>query len=212
MGISKQALNTILNTDLKLKIIRVFASRREDYVASGRELARKTGYTAPAAHAALKDLYSQDILRLSIIGKQHLYRLNAENRIVKDILIPTFKKELSIKEDVSEFIRSRITEHNVEKKISAIYLYGSFVREKITEINDVDLAVTVNESSDLELVEKVFIEKISPSFYNYFGAHLDVYLKSKSEFISKVRNNLPPVSELMKSYSVVYGKDITELK
>ena len=211
MVINKQALNTILNTDLKLKIIRLYASRREDYTSNGREIARKTGFSAPATHTALKDLYSQGILKRSIIGKQHLYRLNTENRIVKEILIPTFKKELSIKEDVSDFIRSQIIDHNIDKKISSIYLYGSFIREKKDKVNDVDLAVIVTKSHDKDQVEKIFLEKISGSFYNYFDAHLDVYLKSKTEFINKVKKQLPPVSELIKSYSVVYGKDIAEL-
>jgi len=212
MSINKQTLDNIFNTDLKLKIIRLFTSRREDYTANGREVARKTGFTAPAAHTALKDLYSQDILKLNIIGKQHLYSLNFDNRIVKEILIPAFTKELSLKEDISQFIKDLIFRLNIADKISSVYLYGSFVREKSNNINDVDIAIVVKDDSEINQIEKIFREKISNDFYNYFGAHLDVYIKSKEEFIRRIREELPPVSGLIKSHMVVYGKDITELK
>ena len=56
MAIEK-ALDNILNTNSKIRIIRLFISKREDFLASGREIARFIGISAPAAHATLKDLY-----------------------------------------------------------------------------------------------------------------------------------------------------------
>lgn len=96
------ALDSILNTGSKVKILRLFVSRREDFMATGRQVARFISITPPAAHAALKELRDQDILKQNIIGRQHIYSLNANNRIVKNILVPAFKKEHSFKEDVSK--------------------------------------------------------------------------------------------------------------
>ena len=121
----ERSLDNVLNTNSKVKIIRLFTSRREDFIASGREIARLTGITPPAAHTALKDLYNQDILKRDIIGREHIYRLNANNRIVQDILKPAFKKEYSIKEDIFKFLKEKIKENRIEDKIVSLILYGS---------------------------------------------------------------------------------------
>lgn len=47
-----QLINKILNTEIKIKILRVFTDRQEGYQATGREVARPIGTTAPSAHAA----------------------------------------------------------------------------------------------------------------------------------------------------------------
>ena len=65
MAIEK-SLDNILNTNSKVRVIRLFISKREDFVATGREIARLIGITAPAVHTALKDLYSQDVLKRNI--------------------------------------------------------------------------------------------------------------------------------------------------
>lgn len=211
MAIAK-SLDTILNTNSKVKIIRLFISRREDFVATGRAIARFIGITAPAAHSTLKDLYNQNILKRDIISRHHQYRLNTDNRVVKNILIPAFKKELSIKKDVSDFLKKQIKKENIETKIVSLILYGSFQAERTDERSDVDVAVISKNKSAKEKMEKIFTEIISEEFHDYFGAHLDVYIKTKNEFLNSAKKKLPPVSTLMKSYSVIYGKNVLDIK
>lgn len=210
--VAEQALNTILNTDSKVKILRLFISRREDFVASGRQIGRLINITAPAAHGALKDLYNQDILTREIIGKQHLYQMNMKNRMVKDILFPAFRKELSLKEDICSFLVKELRINKIRSKISSILLYGSFQTGDSHEGSDVDIAVVIRSDVEKKLIEKVFTENIANKFSDYFGFHLDVYLKSEEEFLKRFKNNLPPVSTLKRSYSVIYGKDPIEFK
>ena len=121
----EKALDNILNTNSKIKIIRLFTCRREDFMASGRQIAKLTGITPPAAHAALKDLYNQDILKRDIIGKQHIYRLNINSRTVKNILKPAFKGESSIKKDICDFLKKEIAKKRLKNKIISLVLYGS---------------------------------------------------------------------------------------
>ncbi|MBU4312742.1 MAG: nucleotidyltransferase domain-containing protein [Candidatus Omnitrophica bacterium] len=208
----ERSLDNILNTNSKVKIIRLFTSRREDFLASGRGIARLTGITPPAAHAALKDLYNQDILKRDIIGKEHIYRLNANNRTVNDILKPAFKKEYSIKEDVFKFLRGKIKEKRIEGKIVSLILYGSLQSGSTDEKSDVDIAIVTGDGRAKKQIEGIFIEDISRQFYEYFGANLDSYIKTKDEFIKRLRKNQPPVSAMMRSYSVIFGKDPLDLK
>lgn len=200
-------LDNILNTGSKLKIIRLFTSRTKDFIASGRQVARLSGVTPPAAHAALKELYNQDILKRDIIGREHIYRLNANNRVVRNILMPAFKKEHSVKEDILIFLRKKIKEKRIKSKIVSLLLYGSQQSGIAGEKSDVDIAIITGNKADKKVIETIFIEDVAGQFYEYFGISLDSYIKTESEFRNRRKKNLPPVSTLMRSYLVIYGKD-----
>lgn len=200
-------LDDILDTRSKIKIIRLFVSRREDYMASGREIAKLIGVTPPAVHTALKDLLNHDILKREIIGKQHIYRLNSSSRIVKEILKPAFQKEVSSKNDMSRFLAGKIKEHNIARPILSLLIYGSMARNGTHHYSDCDIAVVVKNASSKKMVEDVFVDTISREFSDYFTIHLDPYIKTKDEFTKLRKMNRPPVSTLMKSYTVIYGKD-----
>lgn len=203
----EKTLDNILNTSSKVKIIRLFTYRTRDFIASGREIARLTGVTPPAAHAALKELYNQNILKRDIIGRGHIYRLNANNRIAQNILIPAFRKEHSVKEDVFNFLRKKVKEKSIKNKIVSLILYGSLQSGSTDEESDVDIAVITRNKADKKIIERIFIEDITSQFHDYFGVNLDSYIKTKDEFKRRLKKNLSPVSTLMQSYSVIYGKD-----
>jgi predicted nucleotidyltransferase len=206
----ENSLDIILNTKTKVKIIRLFVSRTDDFRSSGREIAKWIKVSPPATHTALKELYNQSILNLEVIGKQHIYSLNNKNRIVKDILKPSFKKELSIKEDIKHFLNKKIEEEKIKHKLSSLILYGSLQRRRTTGLSDVDIAVIVKYKRDVKEIEDKFIENIGIEFSEYFGVHLDAYVKSKDGFVYRMKKHLPPVLSLMKSYSVIFGEDPLE--
>ncbi|MFC1631901.1 nucleotidyltransferase domain-containing protein [Candidatus Omnitrophota bacterium] len=208
----EKILDHILNTGSKLKIIRLFSSRNADFIASGRQIARLIELTPPAVHSALKQLYNHDILKREIVGKQHLYKLNTSNRIVKDMLLPTFKKEHSVKKDIFDFLKSKIQEQRLKNGIISLILYGSLAAGSSDEKSDVDIAVIAKGKIAKKQIEKIFSEDLANEFYDYFGVHLDIYIKTKEEFVARMKKHAPPVSTLMRSYLLIYGKDPLEFK
>ena len=207
----EKSLDSILNTKTKLKIIRLFIFRTPDFRAAGREIARMAKVSPPSAHAALKELYSKGVLKLEIIGGQHIYSINEKSRMVADILRPVFAKELSFKDDIKSFLTKEIETTGLKNKLVSVVLYGSVQRGEAIEKSDVDIAAIVKDDKDKGTVEDTFSEEIGKKFSEYFGAHLDVYVKSKDEFTKRMKRRLPPVSTLLKSYSVLFGKDPLEL-
>lgn len=205
-------LNIILNTPTKLKILRLFFSHTADFIASGREIGRRVKVSPPAVHAALKDLLSQDVLKIEIIGKQHIYSLNSNSRIVKDILEPSFKKESSLQEDIKQFLIKKFDESGIRPKIESLILYGSLQRAKATSVSDVDIAVIIKDEGNIKEIEDKVIGDIARQFKEYFGLNLDAYVKPQAEFLNRLKKKLPPVSSLMESYCVFFGKDPKELK
>lgn len=207
----EQSLDHILDSRLKTAIIRLFVSKTNDFKASGREVARLISVSAPAAHSALKELYNQKILKFEILGKQHVYALDAGSRIVEHILRPMFKREMGIKDEIKAWLTKQVRQAGLTTNILSVLLYGSFHEKKTKLSSDVDIAVVVKNDKSKAKVEEIFLDDISDKFAEYFSAHLDTYVQTRDEFRAKLKNNLPPVSSLMKSYSVIIGKEPLEI-
>jgi predicted nucleotidyltransferase len=203
-------IEDIVDSPSKLAILRVFASRR-GLRATGRQIAKLVGYSAPATHDSLKNLHERNILKLEIIGKQHIYTLNEEDRIVQKIIRPMFAAESNFKNEIRDFLLDEFKKNKIKAKIASLILYGSMQTEKAKKGSDVDVAVVVSRAADIRPVEDAFSSGIIPRFKAYFGVQVDPYIKSADEFKQRLRKNKPPVSTLMKSYSVLYGKEPLEV-
>ena len=205
------SLDGILDSRTKLKIIRLFVSRTEAYAASGREIAKWTALSPPAAHAALKILLDRKVLKREILGKQHLYSLDHSSRIVRNILVPAFRKEGALKEDIRNFLLHRIKDMDAADLIVSLILYGSLTLRKTHDDSDCDIAVVVMNSKAKERMENLFQNRIAGEFYSEFGIHLDPYVQTLDEFRTKIKNKLPPISTLMLGYEIILGKDPIEI-
>lgn len=204
-------LDGILDSRTKVRIIRLFASRTEAFTASGREIAKWTALSPPAAHAALKILLDRKVLKREILGKQHLYSLDRSGRIVRNILIPAFRKEGALKEDIRNFLLRRIEEAEVTGLVVSLVLYGSLASGGTHEASDCDIVVVVKHPKAKERLEGLFQDKITSEFHAEFGVHLDPYVQTLEEFRTKMKNKRPPISTLMQGYEIILGKDPIEI-
>ena len=124
--------------------------------------------------------------------------------------MPIFETENDLKKDIGQFLLKELDKQGMKQNIAAIFLYGSLQKSKAVLGSDVDIAVVVAKSSNVERIVEAFAS-IGPKFKSYFGAQLDAYIKSKEEFKERIKKNQPPVSDLMKSYSVLFGKEPLEV-
>lgn len=203
-------INDVIDSPLKVAILRVMAFRK-GFKATGREIAKRSGYSVPSTHESLKDLHSRNILNLEIIGKQHIYSLNEDERIVKKIIRPMFEVEGGIKEEIHHFLLHEIKRAGIKQRVVSLILYGSIEKGMAQKGSDVDVAVVVDKENSIAKVEDAFVSTIIGKFRSYFGAQLDPYIKPAAEFRERLKKNLPPVSTLMKTYFVLYGKEPLEI-
>ncbi len=203
-------IDDIIDSPLKVAILRALTSR-QDFKATGRQIAKLSGYSVPSTHESLKDLHFRNILNLEIMGKQHIYSLNEEDRIVQKIIRPMFKAESGVKGEMRDFLLDELKKAGLKKEVASLILYGSAQNETAQAGSDVDIAVIVSKAAIVGKVTDVFIATIASRFRLYFGMQLDAYVKSAAEFRKRIKKNQPPVSTLMKSYSVLYGKEPLEV-
>ncbi|MCB9772226.1 MAG: winged helix-turn-helix transcriptional regulator [Candidatus Omnitrophica bacterium] len=203
-------ISEVFGSPSKLAILRVFSSRK-GLRATGREIAKLAGFSVPSTHQSLKDLYSRNILNLETIGKQHIYSLNEEDRTVCKIVRPMFKAENNYRGEIRDLLLDEIKKANIKKEIVSLILFGSVQDGTANKGSDVDVAVVVAKVADVKRVTEIFNSAVAERFKSYFGVYLDFYVKSVLEFRERLKKNLPPVSTLIKSYSVLYGKEPLEV-
>ncbi len=203
-------INEILDSPSKIAILRVLVSRK-GFKATGREIAKLSGFSVPSTHESLKDLHTRNILNLEIIGKQHIYALNEEDRLVQKIIRPMFDAEGGVKDEIKNFLLTEIKKAGIKKEVVSLILYGSAQKGLARKNSDVDVAVVVDKSVNVDRITDVFISTIASKFKAYFGVHLDFYIKPATDFRNRLKKNLPPISTLIKSFSVLYGKEPLEI-
>ncbi|HDY76075.1 MAG TPA: ArsR family transcriptional regulator [Candidatus Marinimicrobia bacterium] len=203
-------IDDIVDSPSKLAILRVFASR-EGLKTTGREIAKLAGFSVPSTHESLKDLYARNVLMREIIGRQHIYSLNEKDRIVQKIIRPMFEVENNYKQEIRDLLLKEIKKAGIKSIIVSLILYGSAQKKTAQKVGDVDVAVIVAKSTDVDRVFEIFNSKIAERFKSFFGIHLDFYVKSVSEFRELLQKNRPPVSTLIKSYTNLFGKEPLEV-
>lgn len=203
-------IEEIVDSPSKVAILRLFITRK-NLKATGRQIAKLIGYSAPSTHDSLKSLHGSNILKLDIIGKQHIYALNEDDRIVQKIIRPMFTAESNVKNEIRDFLLKESRRAKIMVKIVSLILYGSIQSGTAKKGSDVDIAVVVSKSAHMEQIEDIFLSGIAAKFRTYFGVRLHPYIKSAAEFKERLKKNQPPVSTLMKSYSVLYGKEPLEI-
>ncbi len=203
-------IEEIVDSLSKVAILRLLTVRK-NFKATGRQIAKLVGYSAPSTHDSLKSLHERNILKLDIIGKQHIYTLNEDDRIVQKIIRPMFAAESNIKNEIRDFLLIELKRTKSKTRIVSLILYGSVQTETAKKGSDIDVAVVVSRAADIQPVKNVFLSEIASRFKAYFGVQIDPYIKSAAEFKERLKKNQPPVSTLMKSYSVLYGKEPLEI-
>jgi hypothetical protein len=200
-------LEGVLDARSKVRIARLFAMRTDDFLASGREVARLTALSPPAAHAALRSLLEARVLEREIVGRQHLYRLKTRSRLVRDLLRPLFLGEASTADAMGPFLQARLAKTGLSALVVSAVLYGSMATGRAREDSDCDVAFVASGARAKARLEKALGDRIAAEFFGEFGVHLDPYVKTEEEFRRRLRRGEPPVSTLMTGYRLLFGKD-----
>jgi len=123
-----------------------------------KELSRKTKMGSGTINTFLKNIHQDQLLNKEIVGNVHLYSLNNENNIVKQLKILNTIIEITKYKLIEKITRK-------DKEITSLVLYGSHANGENDEKSDLDLLIIsqnkANFTEILQQLEKQFKKPIS---------------------------------------------------
>lgn len=194
-------LEYILGHKVKIAILRYLSLTGLEL--SGRQIARATTISPPTVNRALAELVQEGVLTQRNVGRTYLYRLNGDNRLATDLVIPLFQKE----KELLKRVLCQVLE-GVPSILSAI-LYGSLARGEEEPFSDIDLLI-VTENNDGIGVQDV-LEERAVDFLKQYGNVLSLHILSLDEFRSLYHQRDEVLRAILAEGRVVVGQSPLEL-
>ena len=130
------------------KLLKIFLDT-PDHSFYTKELSRMTGVGSGTVNNFLKNIHKDKLLTKEIVGNVHLYRLNNELEIIKQL--KTFNTLL-------EFEKNKLIEDflNEDTTIISLILYGSHANGENDSKSDIDiLLITHKKKQFTEIIQKL---------------------------------------------------------
>lgn len=198
-------LNDILDTRTKIKILRLLTVTSKEVKYSGREVAGFLNISPTSACDLLNDFFQQKIVWMEIAGRSKLYYYNKENMIVREILLPLFRKEKQIADSAKKYIVSSLSAETV-----SIVLFGSTVRDEDTIQSDFDVFFLVrNKGLKIKVENK--LDDLTHDFWVKFGRPLSPYLLTLTEFKKRFKEKLSVLMDIINQGELLSGKSLRSI-
>jgi predicted nucleotidyltransferase len=178
---------------------------RAEGLLSGRAIARMAGINHQACSAELKKLSELCVIKREGSGRTALYGINRDNIIVQKIIEPVFKAEENLKDELGADLSGLAGAETV-----SIILFGSVAKGSETSGSDIDIMIVV-KSTDKKAAAAGSLEKASGFFINKYGNVLSPVIMSAPEFCSGYKKKNGLIMNIVRSGTVIYGKNMGEL-
>ncbi len=170
---------------------------------TGNETARNAGMHPRSALKALTALEELGIVNRQRGGRDHLFTLNRQHFLVKDILLPLYQTEnmfpAIIKREVASILKKQV--------ISAV-IFGSVARKEEKPQSDLDICCVVNSIKEKNTVRALLNAKMQ--FMNVkYGIKLAPVFFTIAEFKKKINRRL--INEIFEEGILITGKNPREL-
>ena len=196
-------LNKILNSESKVKILRLFCSAGGE--TSGRQIAKLLKASSTAVQAALRDLYNEGVLERKAFGRAYAYSFNSRNEVVAKVLKPMFEAEACHQKDFWDNMNQRIESSPVKIELLSVVLFGSVFKGQERPTSDIDLLVVIKNDQAKPAVEDLFFE-MNRDTIQRVGLSIDAHIYSIDEFHKKVTEGLAFIKAAIRSNKVVWGE------
>ncbi|MEK6862729.1 MAG: nucleotidyltransferase domain-containing protein [Nanoarchaeota archaeon] len=197
-----QLLEQVLGSRNNIRVLR-YLVKHLNWEFNISELSKDTGINKGALSRLIKKLKQNNTIKINQKGKIILFKLNKENIIMKNLIIPLFKKEDNF---FNQFIRPKLLKLKAKNALSII-LYGSYARNDFKLSSDLDLLIIV-KSKDTKFENE--IDELKKEFLdNDILVRTDIMALNEFKKLYKIKE--PLIMSIEKNHEVLYGKNLTEL-
>ncbi|MEK6841380.1 MAG: nucleotidyltransferase domain-containing protein [Nanoarchaeota archaeon] len=197
-----QLLEQVLGSRNNIRVLR-YLVKHLNWEFNISELSKDTGINKGALSRLIKKLKQNNTIKINQKGKIILFKLNKENIIMKNLIIPLFKKEDNF---FNQFIRPKLLKLKAKNALSII-LYGSYARNDFKLSSDLDLLIIVKSKdtkfeNEIDGLKKEFLD-------NDILVRTDIMALNEFKKLYKIKE--PLIMSIEKNHEVLYGKNLTEL-
>ena len=172
---------------------------------SGREVARQAGMNHRSCLRALSALEDLRLVIRQRGGRDHLFTINREHRLIHDAILPLLEVEAGFANSVGSALAGKLG-----KQVTSLILFGSVARREETPNSDLDLCLVVPTSAAKEkALEKV--HALAPAILRFYGIRISPLAYSVQEFRRAARKGHPPVSAIISEGKVLAGASLKEV-
>jgi len=197
-----QLLDDIFGSKNNIRVLR-YLTNHQDWEFNISELSKDIRINKGVLSRLIKKLGYSNLIKVNLKGRIVLFRLNKENMLIKNTVIPIFKIENSIFNDI---IKPRLLSLK-SKNIISIILYGSYANRNFKLTSDIDLLIVVKEN-DSNLKNNA--DKIKSEFLEQ-DLILRIDLIKLNEFKKLYKLKEPLILSMQKNYEVLYGGNFDAL-
>ncbi|MBN2026116.1 MAG: nucleotidyltransferase domain-containing protein [Actinobacteria bacterium] len=175
-------------------------------VYTGRELARLVGYSHTQTNTALGELELNGLVIKRHLGNANAYSLNENSLVVSRILIPAFKLEERLVQELANRFFAAMGEDLV-----SIILFGSVAKGEDSVGSDIDLILVVRDETDLEALD----EKVSETSLEAaaaFGGPVSPILLTETQYGRKKSSNNPFWKTVLEEGKEITPKELEEIE
>jgi predicted nucleotidyltransferase len=196
-------LDDIFSAPSNVKVLRVFF--RNKFELTGRQIAELAGLNAMTCQNTLHRLRDFKLVYMRPVGSAHLYRLSRDSILVKNLLEPAFEAERSLLNDlVAPLIE------NLGSSLRSLIVFGSVARGEEDFISDLDIAVIVNNRSNMKRVQEI-VDRETDSLSGATGSVTTVLVYTVNEFQTRYRRGQSLFRTIVEAGRVVFGTSLESL-
>ena len=181
-------LDRIFSVSSHIPILRALQDSREGM--SGRAIAREAHINHQSCAVAIRNLEALGVLKRQGSGKTQLIRLNFDNYLVRNSLLPLLRQERELQNAVKQEI-ARIFQDGT----LAITLFGSTARGQDMPGSDMDVLLLVDESYKSKIKNRA--TEYSPTFIRQYGIRLSPIIMTTAEAKRKIKNSDPLLKNIL---------------
>jgi predicted nucleotidyltransferase len=170
---------------------------------SGREIARISGLSNRAVQNSLANLESLGLVDRIVGGRDHLFTLNRNNKIVSKIIKYIFEFEDGFSKEIIFSIKKKLS-----TLVSSLILFGSVARKEENYSSDFDLCIVyTNNKNKIENI----VSELRDKLFDDYKVTLAPFYITETDFKKRAKKNLSPVNNIIKDGILLAGKPIREL-
>jgi predicted nucleotidyltransferase len=201
-------LNKILNSQTKIRVLRFFCSAGGEI--TGRQVAKMLQTASTPVQAALRDLFNEGVLDRQGFGRAFAYRLNRQNWVVANILIPMFRQEAEYPKVLQDRICKSVEKTSLKAAILSVVMFGSVVNAQERATSDIDLLVIVKNNSNKETIQDLFLQ-MNRDMIRETGLNIDARIYALSEFKNKHVEGVGFIKTAIRSHLLIFGEQLEAL-